>query len=91
MRKIVVFNVSFLCFLSSIVLLITENQVIFIVSSIATLFFLGHIGSYMYYYMSIFFTANKYMGRMIGIGMGVAIFFTVCRTKLNSTVYCFYD
>ena len=91
LRKIVVFNVSFLCFLSSIVLLITENQVIFIVSSIATLFFLGHIGSYMYYYMSIFFTANKYMGRMIGIGMGVAIFFTVCRTKLNSTVYCFYD
>ena len=91
LRKIVVFNVSFLCFLSSIVLLITENQVIFIVSSIATLFFLRHIGSYMYYYMSIFFTANKYMGRMIGIGMGVAIFFTVCRTKLNSTVYCFYD
>lgn len=74
LRKIVVFNVSFLCFLSSIVLLITENQVIFIVSSIATLFFLGHIGSYMYYNMSIFFAANKYMGRMIGIGMGAAIF-----------------
>ncbi len=62
-------------FISTVTLLIAKNPVVFMLSAITTLLLTGHIGGCVYYNTAMYFAESHYLGRIIGMGMGMAIFF----------------
>ncbi len=71
-RKIALCLIGLLCLTASLLLLITQEPVIFLICAEAALLLFGHIGGCVYYNSAMFFVHNQYLGRIIGIGMGIA-------------------
>lgn len=63
-----------LCLAAATILLVANRPVIFVASATAALLLTGHIGGCVYYNTAMYFAGSPYTGRMIGAGMGVAIF-----------------
>lgn len=73
-RKAALLIIGVLCILAAAVLLIADQPAVFLVSSTAALLLTGHMGGCVYYNTAMYFVGNRYTGRIIGIGMGAAIF-----------------
>lgn len=88
-RKELLLIIGLLYLTSYVALLITDRPVIFVVSSIVALLSIGHIGSCVYYNTAMYFSGSQYTGRVIGIGMGMAILlqFIVQKLLLQSIVF----
>ena len=54
-------------------MLFADHPALFLTSSAAALLLTGHISGCVYYNTAMYFAASRYMGRLIGTGMGVAI------------------
>lgn len=73
LKKIIMFINCTLCLLVNIILALSNQPIVFLISSMLALLLTGNISSYIYYKMAINFKDSKYTGRVIGIGMGIAI------------------
>lgn len=73
-RKGLLLLVSILSILFSMIMLVTESQLQFIVSSLMALWAYGHIGGNVYYNVAMSLNGCAYKGRTLGIGMGSAVF-----------------
>lgn len=73
-RRAALLIIGALCLGSAGFLVFAQRPVPFIISSAAVLMLNGHIGGCVYYNTSMFFAGSRYTGRIIGIGMGAAIF-----------------
>lgn len=58
---------------AAMILLFADQPALFLTSSAAALLLTGHISGCVYYNTAMYFAASRYMGRLIGTGMGVAI------------------
>ncbi len=72
-RKMIVCMAGILSVFSSTTLLITENHILFLLCSFLALLCYGNIGGNIYYHFAMYFAKSKYAGRVIGIGMGIAV------------------
>ena len=72
-KKIIMLINCTLSLLVNIILVLSNQPIVFLTSSMLALLLTGHISSYVYYIMAINFKDSKYTGRVIGIGMGIAI------------------
>lgn len=71
-RKIALCLIGLLCLAVSLLLLMTREPVVFLVCAAAAMLLFGHIGGCVYYNSAMFFVDSRYLGRIIGIGMGAA-------------------
>lgn len=71
-RKIALCLIGLLCLTASLLLLMTREPVVFLICAAAALLLFGHIGGCVYYNSAMFFAHSRYLGRIIGIGMGIA-------------------
>ena len=71
-RKAALCLIGLLCFAACLLLPMTETPVLFLVCAAAALLLFGHLGGCVYYNSAMFFADNRYLGRIIGIGMGAA-------------------
>lgn len=74
LKKTVLLIINILCLTSDIILITADSSVIFIFCSFMALLFIGHICGFVYYNTAMCFFESRYIGRMLGIGMGSAIF-----------------
>lgn len=72
-RKTAQTILGILCIGAALVLLFADHPALFLTSSAAALLLTGHISGCVYYNTAMYFAASRYMGRLIGTGMGVAI------------------
>ena len=72
-RKTAQTILGILCIGAAMVLLFADHPALFLTSSAAALLLTGHISGCVYYNTAMYFAASRYMGRLIGTGMGVAI------------------
>lgn len=72
-RKTAQIIIGVLCLGAALVLLFADHPALFLTSSAAALLLTGHISGCVYYNTAMYFAASRYMGRLIGTGMGVAI------------------
>lgn len=72
-RKIMLCMIGLCCAAASFLLIKAQGPVLFLISSAGALFFFGHIGGSVFYNAAMFFNGNRFMGRVIGFGMGAAI------------------
>lgn len=72
-RKTAQIIIGVLCLGAAVVLLFADQPALFLTSSAAALLLTGHISGCVYYNTAMYFAASRYMGRLIGTGMGVAI------------------
>lgn len=72
-RKIMLCMIGLCCAAASFLLIKAQGPVLFLISSAGALFFFGHIGGSVFYNTAMFFNGNRFMGRIIGFGMGIAI------------------
>ena len=88
-RKAALLIIGALCLASVAVLLAADRPAIFLVSSTAALLLFGHIGGCVYYNTAMYFAGSRYTGRMIGTGMGGAIFlqFLVQNLSRQSVIF----
>lgn len=73
LRKAALFAAGALCLAADAALLTADQPAAFLASSIAALLLIGHIGGSVYYHAAMHFAGNRYTGRVVGSGMGVAI------------------
>lgn len=72
-RKASVLVVGAIAVLSAVAVITTTDNVLFFIGSAVALFSLGNIGGCVYYNAAMTFQGNRYAGRIIGVGMGVAV------------------
>ena len=72
-RKTAQIIIGVLCLGAALVLLFADHPALFLTSSAAALLLTGHISGCVYYNTAMYFAGSRYMGRLIGTGMGVAI------------------
>ena len=72
-QKAAIYVVGLCCTTASILLIQARGSVLFLISSAAALLLFGNIGGCVYYNTSMFLNENRFMGRIIGFGMGIAI------------------
>ena len=73
-RKTALLIIGVLCLAVTAGLLFARRPVPFLLSLTAALFLFGHIGGCVYYNAAMYSSGSRYMGRMIGAGMGLAVF-----------------
>ena len=88
-RKAALLIIGALYLSTAAVLLIADRPIVFLISATAALLFAGHIGGCVYYNTAMYFTGNHYTGRMVGIGMGTAIFLQFVVQKLTPQAISF--
>ena len=71
-RKAALCLIGLLCLAVSLLLMMTQEPVVFLICAAAALLLFGHIGGCVYYNSAMFFAHSRYLGRIIGIGMGTA-------------------
>ena len=72
-RKTAQLILGVLCLGAAAVLLFADRPIPFLISSAAALLLTGHISGCVYYNTSMYFAGSRYMGSVIGTGMGAAI------------------
>ncbi len=72
-QKTVLCIVGVFCTAASILLIAVQIPALFLVSSAVSLYLFGYIGGCVYYNTAMFLFENRFMGRIIGSGMGAAI------------------
>ena len=82
-RKTAQIIIGVLCLGAALVLLFADHPALFLTSSAAALLLTGHISGCVYYNTAMYFAASRYMGRLIGTGMGAAILLPVSYTHLT--------
>ena len=73
-RKAALLIIGAACLAAAVVLLVADRPAVFLISAVAALLLTGHLGGCMYYNTAMYFTGSRYTGRMLGAGMGAAIF-----------------
>lgn len=71
-RKIALCLIGSFCLTASLLLLMTQKPIVFLLCAAAALLLFGHIGGCVYYHSAMFFMHSRYLGRILGIGMGTA-------------------
>ena len=94
-RKTAQIIIGVLCLGAALVLLFADHPALFLTSSAAALLLTGHISGCVYYNTAMYFdtamysAASRYMGRLIGTGMGVAILLQFVVQKLTPQAISF--
>lgn len=88
-QKATLLFIGILCLVAAAILLRAERPPMFLASATAALLLAGHIGGWVYYSAAMIFSRSRYMGRLIGIGMGAAILlqFIVGNLPFQSMVF----
>ena len=88
-RKAALLIIGALCLAAAAALLVVEQPALFLASATTALLLTGHIGGCVYYSTAMCFSGSRYTGRMIGAGMGSAIFlqFVVQKLTTQSAVF----
>lgn len=88
-RKVALLFIGVLCLGAAVVLMMAEQPLVFLGSVVAALLLTGHIGGCVYYNTAMVLFGSRYMGRLIGVGMGAAILlqFAVGNLPAQPTVY----
>ena len=73
-RKTALLLIGGLCLVAATILLLATRPALFLASAMAALLLTGHIGGCVYYNTAMYFAGSPYTGRMVGSGMGAAIF-----------------
>lgn len=73
-RKTAQVIIGVLCLGVAVILLFADHPILFLINSAVALLLIGHISGCVYYNTSMYFSGNLYTGRMLGSGMGAAIF-----------------
>ncbi len=81
-RKAVQLIIGVLCLAAAAALLFADRPVLFLISAAAALLLTGHISGCVYYNTAMYLAGNRYTGRIIGTGMGAAIFFQFAAQNL---------
>ena len=72
-QKTVICIVGLCCMAASVLLIEAQRPIFFLIGSAAALLLFGHIGGCVYHNTAMFLYENRFMGRVIGFGMGAAI------------------
>lgn len=88
-RKTSLCVVGAVAVVSAVAVIISKNDIMFLFSSMLALLSLGSISGCVYYNCAMTFSGKRYTGRVIGVGMGVAVLlqFLVQNFMLTSAAY----
>lgn len=88
-RKLLVSIIGLISAVASVMLLFGNDNGVFLASSFVALLSFGFIGANVYYGFSRVFLGNDYTGRVLGIGMGLAVIFQFAVQNFVVTKYAF--